>query len=154
VNCDAALDSKKGYMGFGIVVRDNMGHVLAAKSVMKRGFLEPTATEMMAVFLAMRFSFEKGFHSIILESDAKNVTKAVQSGTHNDCRYGQIVDDILMVLNSISHWQIQHVNRESNTTTHGLAKAAVKQDIDTTCVGEILSCISGIVLAELSACVD
>jgi hypothetical protein len=42
----------------------------------------------------------------------------------------------------------------SNTATHGLAKAAVKQDIDSTCVGEISSCISGIVLAELFACVD
>jgi ribonuclease HI len=90
-------------MGFGIVVRDNMGHVLAAKSVMKRGFLEPTAVEMMAMFIAVRFSFEKGFHYIILESDAKNVIEAVQSGTRNDCKYGQIVDDILMILNSISH---------------------------------------------------
>ena len=62
-------------MGFGIMVRDNRGHVLAATSVMKRGFLGPTATEMMAVFIAVRFSFEKGFHFIILEGDAKNVLK-------------------------------------------------------------------------------
>jgi hypothetical protein len=86
---------------------------------------------MMAVFIVVRFSFEKGFYSIILEGDAKNVTEIVQSGTRNDCKYGQIVDDILMVLNSISHWQIRHINRESNTTVHGLVKATVKQYIDT-----------------------
>jgi hypothetical protein len=37
-NSDATLDSRKGCMGFGFVVLDNMGHILAAKSVMKRGF--------------------------------------------------------------------------------------------------------------------
>jgi hypothetical protein len=54
---------------------------------------------MIVVFIVVRFSFEKGFHSIILEGDAKNVTESVQFKACNDYRYCQIVDNILMVLN-------------------------------------------------------
>lgn len=61
LNCDAALDHRKeGIMGLGVIVRDYQGRVYAARSLTKRGALEPTVVEALAVFYGIKLCHERG----------------------------------------------------------------------------------------------
>ncbi|XP_059445445.1 uncharacterized protein LOC132177210 [Corylus avellana] len=150
LNCDAALDSKGGIMGFGIIVRDWVGKVFTAKIFSQNGALEPTAAEAMAVFYGVKFCQENGLHKIIIESDANRVTTAIQNRGGKTCRFGHLMDDILLILGSFPS-EVRHVKRKANKAAHGLTRAAIKQVIDAIWVEEIPPCIRNIVLTEFSA---
>lgn len=139
-------------MGFGMILRDAEGRVSEARCLSRRGFLEPAAAETMALFFGVNLCHERGIQQLIIEGDAKQVTDAVQAQGRNSSMFGQLVEDVLIVLNSLPSWQICHINREANMAAHGLDKVASKQVIDTTWSGEIPSCISDIVLAEQLLC--
>jgi hypothetical protein len=42
----------------------------------------------------------------------------------NWCRYGQVIDDARIMLNSIQTWKVNYVRREANGIAHRLAKEA------------------------------
>lgn len=71
------------------------------------------------------FFHERGIPHLIVEGDAKQVPDAIQARGKIANMFGQLVDDVLLVLNSFPKWQIQHVNRDANKATHGLAKVAI-----------------------------
>jgi hypothetical protein len=58
------------------------------------------------------------------------------------------VEDIRMVLNSFSSWQIHHIGRIANNVTHGLVNTTVKHIINQVWMKEILNCICDVVLLE------
>jgi hypothetical protein len=43
----------------------------------------------------------------------------------NWCRYGQVIDDARIMLNSIQTWKVNYVRREANGIAHRLAKEAL-----------------------------
>ena len=76
-NWDAALDSKLGRMGYGVLVRDHIGHVRVARCMNQYGFLSPAAAEARAALMATQLCMEMGFPRIHLEGDAKGVIDVV-----------------------------------------------------------------------------
>jgi hypothetical protein len=62
VNMDADLDKKVGGIGFGIIVCDHEGKVLATKSISRMGSWEQTAAEALAAYYGTIFCQEKGCH--------------------------------------------------------------------------------------------
>jgi hypothetical protein len=43
----------------------------------------------------------------------------------NWCRYGQVIDDARIMLNSLQTWKVNHVRREAYGIAHRLAKEAL-----------------------------
>lgn len=56
-------------MGLGMVVRDHMGRVVAAKCFVVLGHLEPTVAETLGAYCATFFR-EVGVNQLMLEGDA------------------------------------------------------------------------------------
>jgi hypothetical protein len=83
-----------------------------------------------------------------VESDAKQATYAVKDGGRNDSSFGQLVDGVLVALNSFPIWQIRHANREASMGARRLAELAVKQIVDTIWIEALPNSIRDIVLAE------
>jgi hypothetical protein len=78
VNWDAALDSVNQRMGVGVIVRDHMGRVIAARSTTVEFSSEPVVAEAIAALHAAEFSRDLGLPKIILEGDSLQVVNAVQ----------------------------------------------------------------------------
>jgi hypothetical protein len=61
VNNDALVDKKKGWLGYGVVVRDARGVVIATQSKTIKGNLDATLVEagvmLMAIHLCQRLGF-------------------------------------------------------------------------------------------------
>lgn len=49
------------------------------------------------------------------------------------------MENTLIVINSLSNWQVNHISRVTNSVSHGLAKSAVKQVIDQFWIKKILA---------------
>jgi len=61
------------------------------------------------------------------------------------------VTDIQIVLSTRHFWQIRHTRIAANYAAHGLAKATVKQIMDSVWIEEIPKSIRDIVILEHSA---
>lgn len=153
VNWDVAIDSTNRRMGIGIIVRDSLGRVEAARSQTICAVQEPVFAEAQGALCAAEFSRDLGLQSIILEGDSIQVVNALQGTGPNWSRYGQMVADARVVLTLVRRWLIRHTKREANSAAHQLAKAAVKQVMDRVWIEEIPEGIHDVVFLEQSALV-
>ena len=79
VNWDASIDSKRGRMGVGVIVRDHLRRMWASKCIVREGFLDPMSAKAMGATMAALFCRDLGMEIIQLEGDAKIVIDAVNS---------------------------------------------------------------------------
>ncbi|XP_059441727.1 uncharacterized protein LOC132174030 [Corylus avellana] len=101
VNWDIALSTVNNCMGIGVIVRDERGHVLAAKNQTIHATHESVTGEALAALHAAEFCRELGFFEILLKGDSMSVVKAIGENTQNWLKYGQIMEDTKMVLRSL-----------------------------------------------------
>jgi ribonuclease HI len=125
LNWDAALDVRQNRMGVGIIARDELGKVRATLSTALPYIQNPSVAEAFGARRAVEFARERGFSSIVIEGDSREVVLAL--GNSGDCcvSYGDIISDVRALLSSFPHWKIAHVGREGNKAAHCLAKLAV-----------------------------
>lgn len=151
MNCDVACDKQKGCVGMGVLIRDHIGKVKAARSTTRLGCFEPAVAEVLVLLHRLLFCKEIGIQNVMVEGDAQVVITALQEDTPTRARFGHIVDDMKMVLQDVSSWQASHVRRDA---AYSLAKLATRNVIDRTWMNTTLECICpeficDIVLQEL-----
>jgi ribonuclease HI len=93
-NWDAAVGAKSDCVGLGVIIRDHCGNMVAAKSLTRRGLLEPAAAEALAALMAIQLARALGLRNLYLEGDAKIVIDAVLSSEPDWSRKGILVEDI------------------------------------------------------------
>lgn len=80
--------------GFGIVIRNEKGNVMAACSARGPPVVDNEEAEVLACRKALEFAADAGFSELIIEGDNANVMKAITS-TRVDCsRLGHVYGDI------------------------------------------------------------
>ena len=150
-NWDIAVSVGKKCMGVGVIIRDAEGQVTAAKSMRIPGVFEPAIREAVAALHAVELCQDLGIFEVVLEGDSIMVTKAIGGHGENWLRFGQIVEDIKLVLRSFWQWRVSHVKRVANVAAHGLVKEATMRQIDKIWMEESPECISHTVALELEA---
>jgi hypothetical protein len=71
--------------------------------------------------MGSNFARKGVYKKIIIESDAKRITIAIQNRGQDTCKFGHLMDDILLLLGLFPSWEICHVKLEANKAAHGLA---------------------------------
>lgn len=79
--------------------------------------------------------------NILRKGDAFGVVKAVSFFERDSSRFGQLMKNIHMILNSMFSRQIHHISRVANNETHVLAEAAAKHIIDKVLMEEVSDCV-------------
>lgn len=138
-------------MGCGIIVRDYKGFVIAAQSKRLNALQELVIAEAMAALVVVEFSRDLGIHSIILEGDSLLVVQAIRDQGNNLRPYGQIVDDVRLILQMLLSWMVSRVKREANTAAHCLPKFALNCTNERIWMEESPECIFNTVTLEQSA---
>jgi ribonuclease HI len=141
-NWDASLAKDKGWMGFGVVVRDEWGQIIAAQTKSERGCLEPTMAEARAALLAISLCKTRGLNRIIFEGDAQVVIKAIHSEEVDGSCLGVIVADIKSELQAFPQWRLAFVRREGNEMAHFLSREATKTLTDRSWLNEVPECLN------------
>lgn len=84
---------------------------------------------------------------IIVEGDTLEIVYALRQDSCCWSRYGQLVDDVKIMLNCFQAWFVGHINGEANETVYCLTKVALHQSLEQVWMKEYLVIIQNIVPA-------
>jgi ribonuclease HI len=122
INWDAALDRNRKKMGFGIVVRNFEGRVLAARCGSVANISDPLIAEAIGAWKSVELCQNLGLSKIFLEGDNLEVVSALQKEGPRWKNFGMAVNDSKALLLSFISWKVGHIKREGNVVAHKLAK--------------------------------
>jgi ribonuclease HI len=130
VNWDATLNMSAGWIGLGVVARDNLGWCLGARSVTRGMQMEPKTAEVMTAICAVEFSKEVGFFEVIFEGDAAQVVADINMVSTNLSNTGYLIESIQQELKWFRAGSFVHVPRVLNSVAHALAREAAHNMVD------------------------
>jgi ribonuclease HI len=148
VNWDASVNENQGWVGLGIVARDNNGFVLGAKSVTKEMVAEPSIAEAMGALCAMQFCQEAGFFDVLFEGGAASVVKEINSSPPFLSKIGHFIESIHAELVNFRATKVSSIPRDCNEAAHNLAKEATRNKIEQCWIEECPSSILNFVTRE------
>lgn len=79
INFDAAMNDNSRSNGFGVIIRDEEGFVLAAKAMRGPIVLDSFIAEARTMRSAVEFAMKLGFIKVQIEGDALSIIKSVNS---------------------------------------------------------------------------
>ena len=124
LNFDAAVAPSLRTSGFGAIIRNEKGEVMAAYAGRGPSVTDSEEAEALACRKAMEFAVDTGFSDLIIEGDNIEVIKAISSARDNGSRLGHIYEDIRCLTASLRDWSTSWVRRNANTVAHSLAQFA------------------------------
>ncbi|XP_040987715.1 uncharacterized protein LOC121235436 [Juglans microcarpa x Juglans regia] len=121
VNWDAAVQTRIGRIGIGVLIRDHQGLVIG-----------------------------NWCKALLFGGDSKQVVDQMNQDSPNWSIGGCLISDAKTVLNSAVVWSISHVYREANMVAHRLAQAAFECIEDMYDIEICPYCILYVVTKEMS----
>jgi ribonuclease HI len=147
VNVDAALFSQSQRMGVGIVIRDHLGRLQAARRRYVDQVVTPELAEAIAMRCALEFTEDGGFQRIVVASDCDALVNKVNSTAIDRSQIGAVVYDIKSWASKFVSCSFIHVNRSCNEAAHVLARSA-EHDVESTWFSDVPETIRTIVCTE------
>ncbi|KAF5445283.1 hypothetical protein F2P56_034346 [Juglans regia] len=145
VNWDAAVQTRMGRIGIGVIIRDHQGLVIGALRANRPLRGSVFDAEAYGLLLACVFCKEIGIRHLCLEGDSKQV-----QDSPNWSLGGCLISDAKEVLTSAAVWSISHVYREAKMVAHRLTQAAYECTEDMYDIEICPSCILQMVSKEKS----
>ncbi|XP_035551688.1 uncharacterized protein LOC118349869 [Juglans regia] len=125
-NWDAAVDNIHCRISIGVVLRNSSGHIIASLRSQMDSFPDTHLAKTIAALKALILCQQLDLTHIILERDAQQVVKDIQSSHEIWTSVGMIVRDIKALLTKMSRWFINFIPRTCNFLAHNLARDALK----------------------------
>lgn len=124
VNVDGASSiDGSGISGVGVIIRDEMGGVVAALCKALPLHYPTDWTELFAMEQGVLLAQEMNLSNVIFEFDAISVIRAVSQAL-NGGLMGHLIQGIQLARSSFSCCSFQHVKRDCNRAAHKLTQFA------------------------------
>ena len=141
VNCAALVDSRRGKIGFGIVIRNCNGDVMASCAQMDMENLSLKSAKLAAIYRSIQFSSDCGLTPCSFETDDACVVNWILNGDHRDSEVGVILADIDSLSLSLGVLSFSYSDTSSNRVAQGLAAAAIDMMEDTYWMEDFPNCV-------------
>ena len=123
INIDAVAFEDGRNLCIGVVIRDNMGKVLAASRKVLPASFSTEISEALAMQDGVLLAAEMEASHAIFVSDALSIIQAINNGIHGG-ELGHIIRNIREVAALFSWCSFKHLKREGNRVAHELARVA------------------------------
>uniref|UniRef100_A0A803P924 Reverse transcriptase domain-containing protein n=1 Tax=Cannabis sativa TaxID=3483 RepID=A0A803P924_CANSA len=125
LNVDAAIFEHSSKHGFGCVVRNTVGELVAAFAGLKFGRVSPELAEIMGVREALSWLKNHAHSHAIVETDSLVCAEVVRSAEVFASAFGLVVEDCKTLLHSMSNVSLVFVKRFANCDAHYVARHSV-----------------------------
>ncbi|KAK0587571.1 hypothetical protein LWI29_025050 [Acer saccharum] len=149
VNCNAALDKGKRRIGFGSVIRNSEGRVLACCAQACDANFDMETTKAIAVYKALKFCSDCGWSSCIVESDSVNVFNNIVKEGPLDSRYGSVLNSINLLISNRGKVLFNYVSAKANRVAGALAIEALGNSEDVFWKDDAPMCIKRLLEEDL-----
>ncbi|XP_012845905.1 PREDICTED: uncharacterized protein LOC105965904 [Erythranthe guttata] len=123
VNFDAALPPSLPHYRVAMVARDFKGIAIWWSVDMFLGTVQAVEGEAHAALKAIQKSKTKGWASVIIEGDCRQLISAIDDEDSTLCPIGAYVEDIRALMLSFNSCQFSFVPRNCNKLAHALANS-------------------------------
>ena len=122
LNFDGACFDDGAASGYGAVIRNKKGEVMAAIAERGGAVQDSEEVEVMACRKALEFAIDAGFTEIILEGDNAMVMKVISQAQQDALHLGLIYEDIWCLVGGFRTITYNCVRPSANSVAHALAR--------------------------------
>ncbi|XP_040948611.1 uncharacterized protein [Gossypium hirsutum] len=124
---DAAFDLKNSRSASGLVVCNEEGKIVAAKSTLHEDIASPFTAEAVAGLQAARLGIQLGFHTLDIIGDSRTVITKCQNTSRDKSKIGAIISDIQSLKDQYRRIRFYFIPRSENKEAHSLARETLKK---------------------------
>ena len=124
LNFDAVVFMDTKSSGFGVVIRNSMGEVMAVLSAKCPPVANSEEAEILACRKALEFAVEAGFQDVVVEGDNATVMNGLTAVKPVNSWLGYIYEDAHCLAMRFRSVSASCVRRSANGVAHSLAKFA------------------------------
>ena len=124
INVDGVVFKDQRATGFGMVIRDSQGLVLAAMSKKIPATLAVLEAEAKSMETTIHFAWEMGFKEVYFETDSCTLKNILTGISMAPASIETIMESILAQVDKFRFVSFTHVKRDGNRPAHILAQFA------------------------------
>ncbi|KAK6151805.1 hypothetical protein DH2020_014440 [Rehmannia glutinosa] len=127
-NVDAAFCQNRKCTGIGMILRNDQGELVVARTMCFPGLYYVREAEAMGVREALSWIYGLGIQQVVVETDAKYVVDGLSSLEKGMTEYDSILQECRVLLHSEPAFSVDFVRRSANKVAHELAKESFSFD--------------------------
>ena len=124
LNFDAALFSTLNNFGFGAIIRNEKGEVMAAMVAKGPEVFCIKEAELLECRKAIEFVVDAGFSKLVIEGDNSSVIKAISAMQVDHSMLGNVIGDIHHLIGNLQWLRTECIKRWGNRVAYELAQFA------------------------------
>ncbi|XP_031115730.1 uncharacterized protein LOC116019596 [Ipomoea triloba] len=124
VHTDAVVFLETQEVTFGVIIKDNRGEYIAAKSGHLRCLLDAHIAEAVAIRVALSWVKERGHSKVMMYTDCQMVCKLFNGNLLDLSFAGCVINDCRELSRHFESVSVKFISRSVNKAAHVLARAA------------------------------
>ncbi|XVE81425.1 hypothetical protein DITRI_Ditri15bG0062200 [Diplodiscus trichospermus] len=112
-NVDVATFREQREVGYGMILRNDRGEFVIARTSTTAGLITVKEGEPLALLHAIEWVKEKGYHGVMSEVDSKLVADAVKSVALDFSEFGSIIRICKQILKDEANFLVRRSSRKS-----------------------------------------
>jgi ribonuclease HI len=138
INIDATFDIDNGRGAAGVIIRDYMGHFVAAAQVFLPHVVDAHMAEAYAFREGLTLAQRIEVNNFIIQMDCAQVVDTMKQGFFSATASAAIYDDCIILWSGFGVVSVEFCNREANLVAHELARVSFSLGSSCTWVDEPL----------------